>query len=81
VALVACAPSPSRIDTTPGGSVGAVNGRELGDVIKRVITKQPPETLVAEDGAVCRVSPDRYAATAVGERIRCDWQTGAPVRR
>ena len=77
----ACAAGPPRLETTPDGDVGVETGRELGDVMKRVVTKQPPETLVAEDGAICRVSPDRYAATSVGARIRCDWQPGAPVRR
>jgi hypothetical protein len=81
VGSVGCAGSPPRLETRPDGAVGVETGRQLGDRVKRVLTKQPPETLVAEDGAVCRVSPDRYAATSVGDRIRCDWQPGAPVQR
>jgi hypothetical protein len=79
--LAACGAGPARLVTTPRGEVGVESGPDLGDGIKRVTTKHPPATLVAEDGTVCRVSPDRYAATAVGARVRCDWQLGAPQPR
>jgi hypothetical protein len=43
-----------------------------------VLTKQPPETLVADDGTVCRVAPDRYRETEAGALIACPWQPGEP---
>ena len=81
VGSVGCAGSPPRLETMPEGEVGVETGRRVGDGFKHVLTKQPPETLVAADGTVCRVSPDRYADTAVGDRVRCDWRPGAPVER
>ena len=76
--LAACAQGRPRIETTPAGGIGVTAGRRLGWETKRVMTKQPPETLVAEDGTVCRVSPDRYKDTAAGARVECDWQLGTP---
>ena len=55
------------------------SGVRLGWASKRVVTKDPPSTLVAEDGTVCRVAPDRYADTKVGRAINCDWQLGNPI--
>lgn len=76
---IGCAPGPARIGSRDG-LIGVETGVQLGWRTKRVATKQPPETLLAEDGTVCRVSPDRYAATEVGVGVACDWQIGAPVR-
>ena len=68
---------PARVETTPGGGVAVVRGMRLGWARKAVATKQPPETLVARDGTVCRVAPDRYNDTAPGALVDCDWQPGA----
>lgn len=78
VAAGGCASAgPARVETTPGGGVAVVGGMQLGWARKVVATKQPPETLVARDGTVCRVAPDRYNDTAPGALIDCDWQPGA----
>ena len=79
--LAACSAGPTRAESTPRGDVGMAIGPELGDGIKRVLTKDAPATLIAADGTVCRVSPDRFAETEVGDRVRCDWQLGAPRER
>jgi hypothetical protein len=52
----------------------------LGWATKRVISKQNPETLVADDGTVCRVAPDRYASTEVKAMVSCNWQPGEPPK-
>jgi hypothetical protein len=75
--VIACAPGPPRVIPRSGG-VGVEQGVVLGWAWKRVLTKDPPATLVAEDGTVCRVAPDRYADTKVGRGINCDWQLGNP---
>ena len=76
---LACGPHPPRAVLSPGGAVGVQSGIRLGWAAKRVVTKDPPSTLVAEDGTVCRVAPDRYADTKAGQTINCDWQLGNPV--
>jgi hypothetical protein len=78
-AAIACGPHPPRAVLSPGGAVGVESGMKLGWASKRIVTKDPPSTLVAEDGTVCRVAPDRYVDTKVGRTINCDWQLGNPV--
>jgi hypothetical protein len=48
-------------------------GPQPGYAIKRVIEKQSPLTLVADDGSVCRTSRERYANTNEGKWIACIW--------
>lgn len=76
--VVGCAPGLVRAGSRDG-MIGVESGVRLGWYTKRVATRQPPSTLLAEDGTLCRVSPDRYAATEVGTMVQCDWQIGAPV--
>jgi hypothetical protein len=74
-AAVACGPAPARVVPTPRG-VRVEGGAKLGWSTKRVITKQPPGTLIAQDGTVCRVTADRLDHTTVPADIACDWQQG-----
>ena len=69
-ALASC--GPRYVEPRPGGIV--VRSDRTGWYLKRVVAKDPPETLLAEDGTICRVSPERYRATAVGTALRCNWQ-------
>ena len=46
----------------------------IGWYTKKVMTKREPETLLAEDGTICRVSPDRFRATKSGSAVLCNWQ-------
>jgi hypothetical protein len=48
-------------------------GPRPGYGIKRVVEKQPPVTLLGDDGSVCRTLADRFATTAVGAWIACEW--------
>ena len=61
-----------HIEPRPGGAV--IKSTRTGWYTKKVVTKTPPETLLAEDGTICRVAPDRYAHTDVGTLVYCDWQ-------
>ena len=77
-ACVACGPA-ARVSPTPGGV--RVDQSRIGWSTKRVITKQEPSTLLAQDGTICRVSADRFKDTQVGRDTACDWQPGNPPRR
>lgn len=48
-------------------------GAQPGYAIKRVVEKQGPVTLVADDGSVCRTSRERFATTKEGKWIACVW--------
>ena len=75
--VIGCAP-PVRVHGGPDGAFSVGAGVQLGWATKIVATKQPPATLVAEDGTVCRVAPDRYADTKFGALVACEWQPGEP---
>jgi hypothetical protein len=55
-------------------------GVQLGWATKQVATKEPPVTLVATDGTVCRVAEERYARTDAGAFVACTWQLAAPAQ-
>ena len=78
LAATACVSGSTTIGATPGGGVGVVSGRRLGWATKRVATKEAPDTVIAEDGAACRLSHSRFEEVKVGQRLLCDWQPGAP---
>lgn len=48
-------------------------GAQPGYAIKRVVDKQKPAVLMADDGSVCLTSVQRFTDTAVGRWIGCDW--------
>lgn len=59
----------------PGPTGGAVvKSARLGWYTKKVVAKRTPETLLAEDGTICRVAPDRFSNTATGAAVYCNWQ-------
>ncbi|MFL5403487.1 MAG: hypothetical protein ACJ8BF_11790 [Gemmatimonadales bacterium] len=55
------------------GRLSMTGGPQPGYAMKRVGGKDAPATLVADDGSVCRTSSHRFAATAEGAWIACDW--------
>ena len=77
VSVVACSPG-AHVTSTPGGV--RVDQARLGWAKKRVLTKQEPSTLIAQDGTICRVAPDRFHDTQVGRDTECNWQPGNPPR-
>jgi hypothetical protein len=52
-------------------------GPQPGYAIKRLVEKQSPATLVADDGSVCRTSPRRFASSKEGQWIACIWNLPA----
>ena len=77
--VVACGPR-AQVSPTSSGGVRVDQGARLGWSTKRVLTKQEPSTLIAQDGTICRVTPDRFKDTQVGRDTACDWQPGNPPR-
>jgi hypothetical protein len=55
-------------------------GPQPGYAIKLVVEKDPPLTLVADDGSLCRTSKERYKATKEGAWIACLWNLPTPDR-
>jgi hypothetical protein len=71
----ACARQPVHVGADPAtGSVRVQTGARLGFAPKRVVSKEPPGTLVASDGTVCRVAAERYERTKLGKAAACSWQ-------
>ena len=64
---------PRYVETTPRGGI-VVKSDRLGWYTKKVVTRQPPETLYAEDGTICRLAPERFSETKVGAMLYCNWQ-------
>jgi hypothetical protein len=49
------------------------SGPQLGYAIKQIAEQHAPITLVAEDGSVCRTSPERFSGSRPGRWIACIW--------
>ena len=64
--------APRHVEPRPGGII--VRSDRVGWYLKKVTAKDPPETLLAEDGTICRVAPERFRSTSVGTLVRCNWQ-------
>ena len=71
VAISGCA-RPDYAETQPDRFF-LTAGPQPGYAIKRIVEKQPPITLVGDDGSVCRTSPKRFAGTREGRWIACLW--------
>jgi len=71
IAVIGCVRSP-YIDPAPNGVV--VSSGRLGLYTKEVMTKKDPDTLVANDATICRVSPDLYRSTKLHSMVQCNWQ-------
>ena len=66
--LTACARSQVGAGGVRAGNTTIGWGR------KEVVAKREPEALVARDGTICRVAPDRFKDTTVGTVVDCNWQ-------
>jgi hypothetical protein len=64
--------APQAVVAGAGGVM--VRSDALGWFTKQVVAKRPPEALLAEDGTMCRVAPDRFKDTAEGTLVYCNWQ-------
>ena len=66
-----CATRPS-VEPRPGGIV--MRSARIGWYLKKVMAKQDPDTLLADDATICRVEPSRFRTITVGTLLRCNWQ-------
>jgi hypothetical protein len=72
VLFTSCAGRRPIIEATPNGAV--VRSARIGLYTKAVLTKKEPDTLMADDGTICRVPPDRFRDTAANSLVYCNWQ-------
>ena len=70
-ALTACSRRP-YVEPAPHGVV--LKSAQLGLYRKEVVTKQEPDTFVAPDATICRVSPDVFKSTSLHSIAYCSWQ-------
>ncbi len=70
--LAGCSQRPIYVEPAPNGVV--VTGAKLGMYHKEIITKKDPDTLVAADATICRVTPDVYKSAALHSVMYCNWQ-------
>ena len=70
-------PGGQRVEPMPGVIGVVVTSPSMprrGLMRKRVMAKQEPDLLLAEDGTSCRVSAERYRDVEVGNDEICGWQ-------
>jgi hypothetical protein len=58
----AVGPNPPRTSGLPAGR-------------KKVVDKNPPVTLVAQDRSWCTVSENKFHDVAVGDQVTCSWRS------
>ena len=63
---------PPFIEADRSGGVTARSDR-IGWYTKKVVAKQPPTSLIAEDGTICRVVAERFRDIAIGATQYCNW--------
>ena len=73
-ALVAIPIGCAARHVEPYGAGVIARSDRTGWYIKKVVAKDPPDALLADDGTICRVAPDRFRTTTVGTAMRCNWQ-------
>jgi hypothetical protein len=72
VGVAACS-HPRYIEADPPHSV-VIKPAKLGMYHKEVMAKKDPDTLVAPDATICRVTPDVYKSAALHSVMYCNWQ-------
>ncbi|HJP85509.1 MAG TPA: hypothetical protein VJ852_05945 [Gemmatimonadaceae bacterium] len=72
IGMTACSHRPYVEPMPPNGI--AIKSAQIGMYHKEVVTKKDPDTLVAPDATICRVSPDVYKSAALHSVIYCNWQ-------
>jgi hypothetical protein len=73
---LACA-RPDYVESRPEWILLSA-GAQPGYAIKQVVEKDPPRTLVGDDGSICRTSEERFAKTQHGAWIACAWTLPQP---
>ena len=52
-------------------------GPQPGYAIKQIVEREPPSTLIADVGSICRASHDRFVSAKQGRWIACQWNLPA----
>jgi hypothetical protein len=66
--------SGRTIDPVGSAQPNTAAGTNSGLSRREVSAKAEPASLYARDGAHCKVTPDRFKDTAVGDRVWCNWE-------
>ena len=72
IATITACSRPRYVEPTAHGVV--LKSAKLGMYRKEVVTKQEPDTFVAPDATICRVSPDVFKSTSLHSIAYCNWQ-------
>lgn len=72
LSMIAGCVRPDYAERWPGRFLLSA-GPQPGFAIKRVIERQPPVTLVGDDGSVCRTSRERFDGAKEGRWVACNW--------
>jgi hypothetical protein len=57
-----------------GSSTNREGPKDIRLDVKRVTGKEPPTTLIAEDGTRCMVTESRFRETEIGGNALCAWR-------
>jgi hypothetical protein len=63
---------PRALPGSPDDRATRVDDAQVS--MKRVAAKEPPSTLIADDGSRCTVPERRYEETRVGSQALCVWR-------
>jgi hypothetical protein len=67
-----CSPRADQVFVADGLVAGS-SGAQPGYAVKLVRAKEPPSTIVGDDGSVCRLIAERFARVDVGDWVSCEW--------
>ena len=67
-----CSPRADQTFVASGVVTGS-SGAQPGYAVKLVRGKEPPSTVIGDDGSVCRLIAERFARVDVGEWLSCEW--------
>jgi hypothetical protein len=68
----ACSPRADQVFFAPGLVAGS-SGAQPGYAIKLVRDKEPPSTVVGDDGSRCRLTAERFSNVDLGDWLACEW--------
>ena len=70
--LCGCSPRADQVFTAPGLVTGS-SGGQPGYAVKLVRAKEPPSTIIGDDGSLCRLTAERSAKVEPGDWLACEW--------
>jgi len=70
--ICGCSPRPDQVFLA-ADLISASSGPQPGYNIKLVGGKEPPLTVIGDDGSVCRLIAERFAQVDLGDWLSCNW--------